>query len=428
PSAGWSVSINFMKDLSAFNGKKIRQKQINILLWMIAFILLLASILMGLYDVKRIKKPKLWAIAGAFSLLCITAACYTLHLSYAVPINEYQQDKIVVEDDISLNRFIGMSTKLSQSVCKKDPLFIPTGIHVQSMEFSTANNVSISGYIWQKYTKGIHDGISRGVIFPEAKTVSMNEMYRSDLDNGKVELIGWYFEATIRQDLDYSKFPFDQPNVSIWLRHKDFYNNIILIPDLKGYQFMNAIARPGIQGRLAMPGYALLGSFFSYTSKMMNANFGMDSFRKEARWPELFYNVLMKRNFITPLVSKFFPILIVISMLFIVLMSFSTDSAKQKNFGLTGFAVIGLVVSFFFSTLLTQIDLRQQFSADGIIFIENFNFLTYLMLLFSAVQAFVFSAEKKIWFIQYEHCLLPKLLYWPLFGFLVLCASLIYFY
>ena len=115
-------------------------------------------------------------------------------------------------------------------------------------------------------------------------------------------------------------------------------------------------------------------------------------------------------------------------MLFLVMLSFTSDAEKQKNFGLTGLAVVGIVVSFFFSTLLTQIDLRQQLTADGIIFIENFNFVTYLILLLSAVQAFLFSANKKIKFIQYEHCLIPKLLYWPIFAGLILIISLAYFY
>jgi len=115
-------------------------------------------------------------------------------------------------------------------------------------------------------------------------------------------------------------------------------------------------------------------------------------------------------------------------MLFIVILSFSTDAVKQKNFGLSGMAIFGLIISFFFTTLLTQIDLRQQFKADSIIFIENFNFITYFILLLSTAQAFLFSAEKKIKFIQYEHCLIPKLLYWPIFTSLILAASLVYFF
>ena len=45
-----------------------------------------------------------------------------------------------------------------------------------------------------------------------------------------------------------------------------------------------------------------------------------------------------------------------------------------------------------------------------------------------AVQAFIFSANKKIKFMQFEHCLIPKLLYWPIFTGLILIINLAYFY
>jgi len=294
------------------------------------------------------------------------------------------------------------------------------------MEFSSSNNIAISGYIWQRFTKGAHDNLPRGFTMPEAKSLNVSEAYR--ISDKKEEIIGWRFEATIREEFDYSKYPFDHPNISVWLRPTDFVHNITLIPDIKGYKYTNASALPGLQTRLALPGYIFAGTFFSLDPRTGNTNFGKPAKGSEIRYPELYYNILIKRNFITPLVSKFFPVLIVISMLFIVMLSFTADAEKQKNFGLTGLAVVGLVVSFFFSTLLTQIDLRQQFNTGGIIFIENFNFITYLVLLLSAVQAFLFAAGKKIRFIKFEHCLIPKVLYWPVFTGLVLFVSLVYFF
>ena len=261
---------------------------------------------------------------------------------------------------------------------------------------------------------------------PEAKTLAINEAYRSK--GQKEEVIGWHFQATIRQTLDYTKYPFDHPDISIWLKSNDFTHNVTLTPDLEGYRSTNAAILPGLQSRLTLPGYYFRGTFFSYEPKMINATFGLANTKGEMRSKELFYNIIIKRNFITPLVSKFFPILIVISMLFVVILSFSTDMEKKQNFGLTGLAVVGLVISFFFTTLLTQINLRQELSSDSIIFIENFNFITYFVLLLSAFQAFLFSAGKKLKFIQFEHCLIPKLLYWPIFTGLVLIVSLAYFY
>jgi hypothetical protein len=318
------------------------------------------------------------------------------------------------------------SDKLSKDLYGKEPVFIPTGIYIQSLDFSSSNDITISGYIWQRYLKTSQVNIPRGFILPESKTMTITEAYRQN--DSREEVIGWYFEATVRQSLDYSKYPFDHPNISLWLRHKDFMHNVILVPDLKGYRSLNANSLPGLQPQITLPGYTFSGTFFSEEPRIFNANFGVTVNAEQRRTTEFFYNIIIGRNFITPLVSKFFPILIVISMLFIVILSFSTDAVKQKNFGLSGMAIFGLIISFFFTTLLTQIDLRQQFKADSIIFIENFNFITYFILLLSTAQAFLFSAEKKIKFIQYEQCLIPKLLYWPIFTSLILAASLVYFF
>jgi len=423
PSVGWSLVINFIEEAIPFDGKALSRQKIGIALGLVVFLTSLAALLLRRRDTGEYG---LWGISTVFAVLCLAAACYTWYQALSVPLSEYQRNKNVVNDAVSLDKFVSSSSKVLESAGGKKPVFIPTGIHIQSLEFSTANDIAISGYIWQRYAKDEHDGIPRGFVLPESKTLSVSEAYH--FNEGKEEVMGWYFEAVIRQPIDYSQYPFDHPNVSVWLRHKDFVNNVFISPDIGGYQTANAAMLPGLQRRLALPGYSFFGTFFSHEMRMTNTNFGLHGDKKEMRSPEIYYNIMIKRNFITPLVSKFFPIFIVIAMLFIVLLSFSRDTEKQKNFGLTGLAVVALVVSFFFSTLLTQIDLRQQFNAGGLIFIENFNFITYFILLLSAVQAFLFVSGKRIWFIQYEHCLIPKLLYWPVFAVLVLAVTLVYFY
>ena len=47
------------------------------------------------------------------------------------------------------------------------PIYVPTGVFVQSITFLGANDVKLTGYIWQKYTDGVHDGVSRGFVMPE---------------------------------------------------------------------------------------------------------------------------------------------------------------------------------------------------------------------------------------------------------------------
>ncbi|MEI8345789.1 MAG: hypothetical protein WCG06_06930, partial [Candidatus Omnitrophota bacterium] len=409
-----------------FDGKAMRRQQTAAALGSIVFLISLSVLILGLHQKQMLTVANLWVVSVLFSLLCFMTACFTWYLAFSVPLKEYQQGRTIIDDPITVQKFIVDRTKLSQEHYGENPVFVPTGLYIQSLEFASAHNVEVSGYVWQRFVKGRDDAVVRGFVLPEAKTFSVTEAYRQDL--GKEEVVGWYFEALVRQAFDYSKYPFDHPNIELWLKPKDFSRHVVLVPDLGAYPVMSAGRLPGLQGRLALPGYSFFGTFFSYEPRMRSANFGIPGKQMQSLIPELFYNVLIKRNFITPLIAKIFPIMIVLLMLFIVILSFSEDAEKQKSFGLTGLAVVGLVISFFFTTLLNQVDLRQQFGTDRVIFIENFNFVTYLILLLSAFQAFLFSAKHRIRFIQYQHCLIPKLLYWPIFTGLVLCLSLKYFY
>ena len=80
---------------------------------------------------------------------------------------------------------------------------IKTGIFIQSLQFFNSSEVNLSGYIWQRYKDGVHDGIKPdasevGFILPEqvnsGSDIEPREVYR--IRNGDEEVIGWYFEAT----------------------------------------------------------------------------------------------------------------------------------------------------------------------------------------------------------------------------------------
>ena len=54
------------------------------------------------------------------------------------------------------------------------PMFIPTGISIQALDFLDKHNVKITGYVWQKYLKDIHNDLTdRGIIFRDAVTIKM---------------------------------------------------------------------------------------------------------------------------------------------------------------------------------------------------------------------------------------------------------------
>lgn len=92
---------------------------------------------------------------------------------------------------------------------------VPTGLFLQQYEFLSGDNVRVAGYVWQRYADAVPAEIERTIIFPESiATDVFDEAYREDVGNG--ELIGWYFEVTLRQAFDYTRYPLDRQDV--WIR------------------------------------------------------------------------------------------------------------------------------------------------------------------------------------------------------------------
>ncbi|MBM3461169.1 MAG: hypothetical protein FJX76_03615 [Armatimonadetes bacterium] len=73
--------------------------------------------------------------------------------------------------------FSNRYSALSRNANLPKPLFVPTGVFVQSLEFMNANNVSIRGYVWQKYDRVGHLGVRRGLVFPEGTNIQMKDAF-----------------------------------------------------------------------------------------------------------------------------------------------------------------------------------------------------------------------------------------------------------
>jgi hypothetical protein len=422
PLTGWTLGAIYFSDEIFTRENVFRKEKMWIMLWLVIFLTLFSGLIFRVYNLSQ---PGLWSVSAIFSALCMAGAFYIWHLALSAPLVE-ENKKMVFTDAPSLSRFVGEYSSKFRKANRKAPSYIPTGIYVQSLEFINANNLRVAGYIWQKYQDGIHDDLERGFNMPEAKDVEIKEVYRRK--TGKIEVIGWHFEATIREVFDYSKYPFDRPDIWIWLKYKDPTANVVLIPDLEAYKFITPAAMPGLQEDLAFPGYVFLGAFFDYEYHIRSANLGISSDDQADRTPEFYYNIIVRRNFVTPFVSRLFPLFIMFAILFVVQLMFSQDEEKKKAFGLNAFAVMGVVITFFFSTLLSHNSLRQELNVDKIIFIENFHFIAYLMLLLATIKTLLFIGGKGTRFVQYKQGLIPKLLYWPMLTGLVFMVSFLNFY
>lgn len=309
----------------------------------------------------------------------------------------------------------GVSLKKSDS--------IPTGVFLQSLKFNNATEVNITGYIWQKYNKSVFADIPAdqdvpvGFILPEAvdsgENLEPQQAYRRAI-NDQEEVIGWYFESTLKQRFNYQKYPLDHKTVWIRIWGKDFGRSNVLVPDLKAYSSTQPGDAFGFDKSIVLGDWKVEETFFDFKTPRYDMDFGLGKPLPET--PELYFNIVLRREFLGAFIVNLVPLLISAILLFATLLTITAREGQADIFGFNTSGVLGVCSALFFVVLIAHIQIRQEFPGSGIIYIEYFYLAMYTALLGVAVDAYLFTHDKyssQFKFISYEDNIIPKLIFWP---------------
>jgi len=410
--------------------------------WFLTIALFIASVsFLSIYGAIRWMKFSPQYLLSISILLSIIVSLGVISLWMVAdyyPIQSSDDQLKIVSDDV-LNDFENKQTQMTVNNNIPKPIFIKTGVYLQSIEFEGANNVKISGYIWQHYKKGEHKGISRGFVLPEAGTPTIEESYRDLIDpddlgcHTKVdeqrdceELVGWYVSGTLRQEFDYSLYPLDSQQVWIKMWHESYRENIILVPDIEAYALLNPKSSPGVQHDFVLPGWKIQQSWFSINNQIFSTSFGNKKVHGIQYKPELLYNVNIKREFLNPFVSRIIPVIVILVLMYlIVLISTKTDKAASWLGFSANDVVLGLS-ALFFVIGLSHADLRQFLSSPSIMYFEYLYFVIYIMLLYVAISS-IYIAKKQVNKNRDEN-FFSKNLYWPFFSNVLFVVTFGVFY
>lgn len=300
---------------------------------------------------------------------------------------------------------------------------IPTGIFIQSLKFFDSTEVNLTGYIWQRYADGVNDqfkpkpGVA-GFILPEqvqtGSDIEPREAYR--VRQGDEEVIGWYFEATLRQPFEYFYYPFDHKTVWVRLWPKDFAGNEVLVPDFAAYQATGPRDVFGIENEIVLGTWERESTYFDFKPTCYDTNFGIDNYVGQEGFPELYYNLVIKRKSSNAFIVHLLPLFLVAVLLFSTLLTITSkpDLVETHGFNTTG--VLSSCSVLFFVVLLAHIQLREQFAGSSIVYMEYFYFLMYGLLVLAGANTYVFSmrAIPSLKVVHYKDNLIPKILYWPI--------------
>lgn len=421
-STGWSLQNTFLLDDISFDIDALRQQLIWILLSVLITVLLISSIILGIHKGNEVE---LWTMSIITSIALLVGIGFIWHLALTYAPNK-KKEGFKITDRISINNFINSYNNVSLKRHLDPPIYIPTGILVKSAEFTSANNVEVTGYIWQKFYDGIHNNVSRGFIISNSKDMEVRESYR--YREKDMELIGWYFSGTLQENFNYSKYPLDRGNVLINIKPNDFNSNTVLIPDLQSYKLINPSSLPGLEKNLTLAGWEIEKTYFEFRESINGTNLGIKNYIREEGFPELYYKIVVKRNFIDAFISNLTPLLIVSFMLFAVLIATTKDEDKIKLL-ITGTGrTLSFCAALFFVIVFSHIAVRQKIAAQQIFYLEYFYFLMYFVVLWISINSILVPLADRMRLIQYKENLFSKLIYWPLILGILFVITLINFY
>ncbi|MCK5369307.1 MAG: hypothetical protein KAQ62_12170, partial [Cyclobacteriaceae bacterium] len=325
------------------------------------------------------KKGNAWGLSFAISTLMIGILIYLWigmneheEVFAAKQNDSFAQSEQLVDENAVKRYFdqIWENQSTGNNVIK-----IKTGIFIQSLNFYNSSEVSVTGYIWQHYedwqSTAIHLAPGEvGFILPDqvntGSDIEPREVYR--VRKGDDEVIGWYFEATLRQPFNYRDYPFDHKTVWIRMWPKDFLDNVVLVPDFDAYKSTGLTDIFGIEKSIVLGTWERMNTYFNYNLSSYDTNFGLDDSSWQQAYPELHYNFVIKRKFENAFIVYLLPLFLVASLLFAALLTVSGNDKISTRLGFSTSGFIGASSALFFVIMIAHIQLRRQFSGASIVY------------------------------------------------------------
>jgi hypothetical protein len=322
-----------------------------------------------------------------------------------------------------------LDTYLAQHIPEGiDPILIPTGILIKSLEFLNGDNVQVTGYVWQRLGPELPDDFIPGVVLAEGTKDSykMSEAYRSEEND--VETVGWYFETILREPFEYAEYPFDQQDLWVRLWARDFTQDTVLVPDFDSYTSLDPKALPGLEKEFVYSGWTPIYAGFSLANQPYSTSFGIRTADQSAGRPEMYFNLILDRNFAGPFFEHMIFAIAVLILLFGLLVLTTDDEDLKARFQLSTAGVLGAASGLLFAVILKHNQLRTVVGSPGVSYIEVIPILLYGVIVVVVLNAILLASPYTVKFVHYRSNLVPVLAYWPVVLGLLFGVTLLVFF
>ena len=291
---------------------------------------------------------------------------------------------------------------------------IPTGVFLQSFEFQSTSDVEMSGFVWQKYGPDVPAELRRGIALPEQLADAYNPTEAWNITRNGVQEIGWYFSGQFRQNFDYRQYPFDQQDIWLRLWHPEADLSVMLVPDFAAYRDMRPESLPGLDTQFVFGGWDPVQTYFSYALLDYNVDFGLEYGFGDAPDPELYYNLMVARDPLGPMLEHGVLEVAIAILLFLLLLLMANEATAVRPLGITVFDLIVAVGALLFAVILDHNAIRSAVESQSLTYME---WVPLILDVFIVLVVLDGVAAVKGWRIPipgYRGDLLPVMAYWPL--------------
>jgi hypothetical protein len=387
------------------------------------------------------KIQRVWMLISLQSATFILGTLIIIYVQLITPLYSFSNSDTEITNTTELEAYLNAHKRERLGM---NPLTVATGFLIQNVKFSSANDLFVTGFIWQKpknpqaFKQTFSEVALQEVLqpdFPEAETVSLELIREED------ELIQWAFSAEIRQSFDYSNYPFDEEDIWLRIRPKKAYQDYVLfVPDFDSYAsfasqndfYLNPNisenhVKNGLEKDLFIKGWDIERTSFSIRDREYTTSFGKFTHTGNYSHPELYFNIGVKRRFLEVFVVYFIPILVTAFLLFTVLMTYTRNAQTNELYGFNVSTVLGFCASLFFVIIVSHMSLRETLQTGSIIYLEYFFFCLYFFIAIVSIGAFFFSSSSAPSFFKKNNGELLKMMYWPTFCFIIFALTIFHF-
>ena len=225
------------------------------------------------------------------------------------------------------------------------------------------------------------------------------------MTEGDWDIIGLNVTATIYNEFDYSRYPFEEHQIVIPLEHADIGKNILLVPDLAAYTSINPFKRPGLDTTFSGTSFYTTETFFDYAPHKPKSDLGVRKYFEISDYYRLAFNAVLDVDLLAPFIYFLLPLLVILISIFGVLM--------LEQPGTSPYTMIGPYTGLFFALVILHRSLHEKAPSSGTLYLEYAFFYTYIILILLVIHTILFQRFADNKFYQITLVSYLKVLFWP---------------